>query len=99
MADAERHDKFIGGFAPHGSGLGELEMMRLGGCAATNEAGLGSNHFEMILVTNAPWLGKGELAFVNGVWAIRRRLGDSFDRIGIHPRRYRGAAGFGLPSG
>ena len=56
VTDAERHDKLIGNFAPHGPGLGEFQVMGLGRCATTNEAGLGGYHFEMIPVTNAPWL-------------------------------------------
>ncbi len=99
MANAERHGKLIGDFAPHGPGLGEFQVMGLGRCAAANETGLGGYHFEMVLVANPLWLGKSKLALVNSVRAMRGRLGDSLRRIGIHPRHYRSAASFGLPSG
>ncbi|MFA9562347.1 MAG: hypothetical protein ACERKU_08435 [Nitrospirota bacterium] len=71
VTDAERHGKLIGDFAPHGPGLGESQVMRLGGCAATNEAGLGGNHFEVIPVTNPLWLGKSNTSGVDlqTMWA------------------------------
>ena len=86
VADAKWHGKLIGDFAPHGLGLGEFQVMGLGGCAATNEAGLSGDHFEVIPVTNPFRLRKSKLAFINSVRAMRGGLRNGLDRMAIHSR-------------
>ncbi len=54
MQAAERNGEFVAYLAPEGEPLGEAHVVRLGGLAPANEAGSGSDVFQMILVAKAP---------------------------------------------
>ena len=57
MAAAERHGKFVAHLAAKRPMLGKAQMMRIGGCAAANEAGLLDDEPNVLTVAYPAWLG------------------------------------------
>ena len=50
MEPTDRHGELVADLAPKRTGLGKSEMMRIGGCAATDDAGLAGHELAVILV-------------------------------------------------
>src|SRR5215475_4744992 len=65
MATTERYGELIADLHPKRSGLGETQVMRIGGLTSADKTGLRCDELEMRLVTQPLGLGNGELAFVN----------------------------------
>jgi hypothetical protein len=65
MAAAERDGEFVAHFHADGPGLGKSDVMRIAGLAATNQAWLPGNEFQVLFVTQPFGLGDGKLALVD----------------------------------
>ena len=57
MAAAERHGELVAHLAAKRRMLGKAQMMRIGGYAAANEAGLLDDEPHVLAVANPAWLG------------------------------------------
>jgi hypothetical protein len=53
MIPAQWNSVFIAHLSSHSSGLGELEMMRIGRLPAAGQAGLGGNKFQVLAIAPA----------------------------------------------
>jgi hypothetical protein len=62
---AERNGKFVANLAAEREPLGEAHMVRLAGLPSADEAGSGSDIFEMLLVAKPTGLPEWEEALVN----------------------------------
>ena len=65
MQAAERNREFVADLAPEGEPLGEAHVVRLGGLAPANQAGSGSDVFEVLLVAKASGFPECEDALVD----------------------------------
>ena len=65
VGPAQRDREFIAGFASHGAGLGEAEVMRVRGCTRTDQTGLGCHKPQVLLVALATGFAKGKYTLVN----------------------------------
>ena len=66
MASTERDDPLVADLTAKRAVLRKPQMMGIGRCAAADEARLGRDKSEMILVPDATRLGMGEFALVSG---------------------------------
>ena len=67
MPSTECDNPLVADLSSKCAALREAQMMRIGGCAAADEARLSRDESQMILVPNAPRLGMGKFAFVDGL--------------------------------
>jgi hypothetical protein len=67
MASAECDDPLVADLSSKRAALCKAQMMCIGGCAAADEARLGRDKSEMILVPDATRLGMGKWALVNAL--------------------------------
>src|SRR5262245_12423517 len=65
MRPTERYGELIANLHPKRSGLGETQVMRIGGLTSADKTGLRCDELQMCLVTQPFGLGDGEVAFVN----------------------------------
>jgi len=56
MVAAQRHGEFVADFASQSSRLGEADVMGIAGCSPADQAPLGSDKGQMILVAASHWL-------------------------------------------
>lgn len=66
VAVTERHRVFVRDLHAHGARLGELQMVRLRGAAATHEAGLSGDKRQVVAIPNACFLWQEERRFRRG---------------------------------
>ena len=67
VAAAQGHGELIAGLAAKRPALREAKMMGVAGLAATDQAGLDRDEFEMLLVADAPRCGECEWALVDAI--------------------------------
>src|SRR5262245_49863753 len=65
MPTTEWYGELIANLHPKRSGLGETQVMRIGGLTSADKTGLRCDELQMCLVTQPFGLGDGGLAFVN----------------------------------
>ena len=74
VTSAEGDDPLVADLSPECAALRKAQMMRIGRCAAADEAWLGRDKSEMILVSNATQFGTDKFALVNALrWLLRNR--------------------------
>ena len=66
MQGAEGDHPLVARLEPPGAGLGEGEMVSMGGGSPADEAGLGGNVSEMSAVADALWCTNSKQRFVDG---------------------------------
>src|SRR5262245_53280621 len=69
MPSTERYGELIADLHPKRSGLGETQVMRIGGLTSADKTRLGRDELEMRFVSQPLGLGNSELAFVNRGWS------------------------------
>ena len=67
MASTECDNPLVADLSSKCAALREAQMMGIGRCAAANEARLGRDESQMILVPNAPRLGMGKFALIDSL--------------------------------
>ena len=70
MASTECDNPLVADLSSECAALGKAQMMGIGRCAAADEARLGRDKSQMILVANAPRLGMGKFPVVNGLCCL-----------------------------
>ena len=73
VAAAERHDEFVADLAAERARLGEPQVVRVGGRAAADQAGLLGDEPQVLLVAVALGLGEREHALVDAGRRLMRR--------------------------
>jgi hypothetical protein len=66
---AQRYGELVADLEPHRSGLGEPEMVGVGGASTANQTRLRRHKLEVRFVAEAARLADGELTFVNFCWS------------------------------
>jgi hypothetical protein len=62
---AQRYGEFVADFEPHRSGLGEAQMVGVGGASSTDQTGLRGDELEVSFVANATGFADRKYAFVD----------------------------------
>ena len=70
MPSTECDDPLVADLLSKCAALRKAQMMGIGRCAAADEARLGRDKSEMILVPNATRLGMGKFTLVNGLYCM-----------------------------
>ena len=65
MTTAQRHRELVADLAPERTRLRKTQMMRIGGRAATDQAGLLHHEAKVLTVAQPTWLGMVQFAFVD----------------------------------
>jgi hypothetical protein len=78
MDSAQRYGELVADLEPHRAGLGEPQMVGVGGASSTDQTGLRGNEFEVGFVAKSTGLTDGEFAFLDfyetSVGLISRRV-------------------------